>query len=96
MVKEGLYRRSSAEKACCPPARNHRRITQVRTGRSIYLNCMRSAPLLGEVSRYPPLSWVGIEKMAYLVGEYAKHAVPLFKNTIERAEYDKGASCNYS
>jgi len=56
---------------------------------------MRSAPLLGEVSRYPPLSWVGIENMAYLVGEYAKHAVPLFKNTIERAEYDKGASCNY-
>jgi hypothetical protein len=35
-VKEGLYRRSSAEKACCPPARDHRRITQVRTGRCIY------------------------------------------------------------
>lgn len=47
-VKEGLYRHSSAEKACCPSVRKHQGITQVRTGRCtkyIYsnLNCLRSA-----------------------------------------------------
>ena len=33
-----------------------------------------------------------MEKIAYSVGEYAKHAVLLFKKTIERAEWGKGAS----
>ena len=32
------------------------------------------------------------ENIANSVGEYAKHAVSLFKNVIERAEWGRGAS----